>query len=144
MEREIIVGASKEAKKAEAVKRLKSTGLFYQAVEQFEKENLVNISEPPMGGLYWTDGDPVASVIKVFEANNNALVYHVIRSFTTLGQMDCLMYVSDYPEEWPMDTVDMKDNCTLAYIYDYDEPLFSEFGTIGYELLSSGGLKRTW
>ena len=79
-----------------------------------------------------------------FEERNNALVYHVIHSFTTIGEMESFLYVSDYPEEWERDRADIKDGQQLVYVFNKDMPDCSEFGSIGVSRTAAAGLRRTW
>ena len=143
MNENINMNVGTEDKKAEAIKRMKYIGIFPDTIKQFEKENLVSISEPPVGAFYWTDERETADV-KAFEESHNALVYCIIRSYTTFGKMDSYLYVSDYPEEWEYDWEDLKENMTVAYVKNYDMPDCSELGTIGFERTIAAGLKRTF
>lgn len=134
---------TREEKKAEAVSRMRMMDIFDATIRQFEEEDLVNVSEPPFGGLYWVS-DIEKARIEEFEEKNNALVYLVVRSYTTIGVMDSYFYVSDYKEEeWDMDREDIENNRALVYVYNQDEPLFSEFGSIMFKLTPAGGLIRT-
>lgn len=135
------MNVSMEIKKAEAIKRMKALGIFDETIRQFEKENLVSYSEPPMGANYWLDDDQ-KKFIKEFEEEYNALVYFVIRSYTQFGKLDSILYVSDYEEEWEMDNADIKDGYALAYVHNYDMEDCSEFGSIGVQG-RFGGLVRT-
>lgn len=132
-----------EDKKKEAVARMKALGIFPQTIEQFEKDGYVSISDPPFGAFYWADGKDLER-IKQFEAEHNALVYVVIRSYTNIGKMDSFLFVSDYEEEWQMDRDDIEHQQALAYVYNHDIPDFSEIGAIGLELTVAAGLRRTW
>lgn len=133
---------SREEKKAEAIRRMKKMGVYSEAIRQFETEGLVCVSEPPLGGLYWLNEEE-KKMVKDFEEQYNTLVYIVIRSFTSLGKMDSLLYVNDYKEEWDMDTEDLENNAVMAYVVNHDMPDCSEFGAIGWELTMAGGLQRT-
>lgn len=137
------MSVTREAKKAEAIARMKLWGIFPGIRKQFEKEDLVSESAPPLGACYWLEGEQLARV-REFEEKNNALVYHVIHSFTSLGEMESYLYVSDYPEEWERDRADIKDGQQLAYVYNRDMPDCSEFGSIGVALTPAAGLRRTW
>ena len=121
-------------KKAEAIKRMKILGIFPDAIEQFEKDDLVSISEPPYGALYWLDKKTKRQVAR-FEKKFSALVYIVIRTYSKdFGTMDSYLFVSNYKEEeWQMDIDDLEQGKALAYVYNHDEPMFSEFGSIGIE-----------
>ena len=134
---------SRKEKKIEAVTRMKMWGIFSQIVEQFEKEDLVSTSEPPFGACYWLD-EAQQKRVKEFEERNNALVYHVIRCFTTIGEMESYLYVSDYQEEWEQDRADIQAGEQLAYVCNKDAPDCSEYGCIGVARTPAAGLKRTW
>ncbi len=137
------VNVSIEAKKKEAVIRMKEWGIFEPTIKQFEDEGVISQSEPPMGGIYWLDEEQLKRV-REFEEKNNALVYHVIHSFTTYGEMESYLYVTDYEEEWPEDHEDIKAGQQLVYVYNRDMPDCSEFGSIGIARTSADGLLRRW
>lgn len=134
---------SVDKKKVEAIARMKLLGIFPQTIKQFENEGLVSISEPPFGAFYWAEGEDLER-IKQFEQEHNALVYVVIRSYTNIGKMDSMLFVSDYPEEWEMDQDDMKHDQQVAYVYNHDAPDCSEIRAIGIEGTPAAGLRRTW
>ena len=131
---------SRDIKKEEAIKRMKMLGIYDETIKQFEEENLISCSEPPFGANYWIN-DEQEEIVKNFEAEYNALVYFVIRSYTQFGTLDSFLYVSDYDEEWEYDIQDMKDGYVYSYVYNYDEPMFSEIGSIGVQE-RFGGLIR--
>ena len=87
-----------EEKKAEAIERMKALGIFPQTIQQFKNEDCISISEPPFGAFYWAEGQDLER-IRQFEAENDALVYVAIRSYTTIGKLDSYLFVSDYAEE---------------------------------------------
>ena len=132
-------------KKVEAVARMQMLGIFPDTIRQFEKEDLVSISEPPFGAYFWAEGEELER-IKEFEKKNNALVYTAIHSYhREFGKMTSYLFVSDYKdEEWEMDREDLKQGQSLVYVYNHDEPVFSEFGSIGIKLGAAAGLLRTW
>lgn len=136
---------SNEEKKAEAISRMKKLGIFPETIRQFEQESLVSISEPPFGAFYWAEGEDLDRIHQ-FEERYDGLVYVVIRSFTEYGQMDCYLYVSDHIQEWneDRDSLDSPGNGVFAYVYNYDDPDLSEFGSIGIEKTPAAGLRRTW
>lgn len=134
---------SREEKKAEAIARMKAWGIFAPIVKQFEKEDLVSESAPPLGACFWLNEEQLARV-REFEEQNNALVYHVIHSYTNIGEMESYLFVSDYPEEWEMDRQDIGEGSQLVYVVNKDMPDCSEFGSIGIALTAAAGLRRTW
>ena len=124
---------------------MKILNIFPETIRQFEKEGIVSVSMPPVGAFFWIDKADKKR-IEEFEKVNSSLVYMVVRSyFKELGKMDAYLFVSDYKdEEWAMDRNDLQHGQALAYVYNYDEPMFSEFGAIGLKTTIAAGLKRIW
>ena len=133
---------SREAKKQEAIKRMKALDIIDNAIDQFENDDIVMVSEPPMGGLYWLN-DEEKEMVRKFEEEHNALVYMVVRAFTNIGKMDSMLFVSDYDEEWEMDNQDIKDGYALTYTVNYDMPNCADMGSIGVKSIF-GGLVRVF
>ena len=131
---------SREIKKVEAIKRMKATNIYSDAIKQFKNADIVMVSEPPLGGLFWLNDEEKEMVCK-FEQENNALVYLVVRSFTNLGTMDNIFYVSDYQDEWFMDNADLNENYACVYVINHDMPDCSEFGTIAWKSVGGGILR---
>ena len=131
----------REKKKSEAIRRMKLLEIFPDAIRQFEKDDIVMVSEPPLGGLYWLEEDDKERVRK-FEEETNGLVYLVARSFTEIGVLDSMFYVSDWDEEWEIENMDLSEGYSFVYVYNHDTPEFSELGSIGFEK-RNGGLIRT-
>lgn len=133
---------SREIKKQEAIKRLKALNIIDDAIEQFERDDIVMVSEPPYGGLYWLN-DEEKEMVKKFEEEYNALVYMVVRSFTNFGKMDSLLFVSDYDEEYEMEMEDITDGYVMTYTINHDMPECSEMSSIVVKPMF-GGLVRVY
>lgn len=131
---------SREEKKIEAIKRMKELDIFEDAIKQFQDDDVVMVSEPPAGALYWLDDEQKVMVAE-FEEKYNALVYIVIRAYTNFGKCDSMLYVSDYQEEWEMDNDDVIDGYAMTYTVNHDAPECSEFGSIAIKK-RFGGLIR--
>ncbi|MBQ3433731.1 MAG: hypothetical protein IJG24_01645 [Selenomonadaceae bacterium] len=135
---------SRDKKKAEAVWRMKSLGIFPDTIRQFERQDLISINEPPLGAFFWANGDDLKR-IKDFEAEHNALVYMVVRAYyKELGKLDAYLFVGDHLKEWSYDRRGLADNEAFAYVYNHDCEWCSEFGTIGIMRTIAAGLIRTW
>ena len=134
------MNVSREIKKVEAIKRMKAMNIYSDAIKQFKNADIVMVSEPPLGGLFWLN-DEEKEMVSKFEQENNALVYLVVRSFTNLGIMDNIFYVSDYQDEWFMDNADLDENYACVYVINYDMPDCSEFGTIAWKSVGGGVLR---
>lgn len=130
------------SKKAEAVKRMRMWGIYSQITNDFQNKGLVASSEQPFGACFWLTDEQKARV-QAFEEEYGALVYHVIHSYTDIGEMESYLYVSNYPEEWGMDHEDIGEGCAMAYVYNKTNPEYSEIGMIGVGLTMAAGLKRT-
>lgn len=125
---------SKEIKKQEAIQRMTNLGLFKPCIKAFTKYDEVQLSEPT-GGLYeFHDDEELNEKVKEFEANYNALVYHVIHSPARIDgytmDMYNFLYVSDYEEEWEMDRADIAEGYVMAYVWNKTDDWMSEFGGI--------------
>ena len=129
-----------EQKKIEALERMRTLKLYPNIIKEFEKENIVNMSENG-GFLYWLN-DEQKEIVSDFEAEHDALVYHVIHDFTGFGELLTFFYVSDDDEEWEYDRTDLKDGYACAYVKNLSDDLFSEFGSVCFKQ-QFGGLVRT-
>lgn len=126
--------------KQEAIARMKKLDIYAPAITEFEKENLVNKSEHG-GILYWLDENE-QEMVKEFEEEYGAMVYHIIHNYTNFGELYALLFVSKDKDEWDYDNDDLNHNICLAYVKNLDEDAFSEFGSIGIKS-QFGGLVRT-
>lgn len=132
---------TRENKKAEAIKRMQVLGLFKPCIKAFEKYDEVQLTEPN-GGLYeFSDNEDLNTKIKEFEEEYNALVYHVIHTYTQFGELYNFLYVSDYEEEWEYDREDVKAGYAVAYVWNKTDEWMSEIGGIAVRELF-GGLVR--
>lgn len=135
------MNVTRENKKAEAIKRMRVLNLFEPCIRAFEKRDEVQLSEPT-GGLYEFSGDEwLTNFVKEFEEEHNALVYHVIHTFTDFGEIYNVLFVSDYPEEYEYDNADIKDGYVFVWAYNKSDPMMSDMGTIGVKW-RFGGLVR--
>ena len=125
---------------AEAVERMKLLELYPTVIKEFINEKVINKSEH-IGILYWLDDDE-KQFVKDFENEYNAVVYHIIKTYTTIGCMLSVFYVSDDEAEWESDREDMKIGEQLCYVKNIDNDDCSEFGYICFQK-NCGGLMRT-
>lgn len=136
------MNVSMENKKTEAIKRMKTLDLYKPYINLFEKDNKIFLSEMTGGVYEFNDDEELNAKVKAFEAEHDALVYHVIRTMTQFGELYNFLYVSDYEEEWEMDNADIADGYALAYVWNKTDEWCSEFGSIGVRG-KFGGIVRT-
>lgn len=139
---------SREEKKAEAIRRLKALHYFEPSIEEFEKNDKIMVNEPPWGAHYFIDDDKaLVEKIKELEEQDNILVYAVIRSFMAIDgetlNMDSLLFVEDYEEEWAYFDEDIKDRIIMSYTINWDWEDCSEYGSIQFDYTPAAGLRRT-
>lgn len=125
---------------AEAVERMKLLELYPTVIKEFINEKVINKSEH-IGILYWLDDDE-KQFVKDFEDEYNAVVYHIVKTYTMIGCMLSVFYVSDDESEWESDREDMKIGEQLCYVKNIDNDDCSEFGYICFQK-NCGGLMRT-
>lgn len=130
----------KTKQKTEALKRMKLLKLHSNIIKEFEKEDILNLSENG-GFLYWLT-DEQKSYVEDFENKYNSLVYHVIHDYTAFGELLTFLYVSDSEEEWETDREELTDGYACAYVKNLDDDCCSEFGGICFKT-QYGGLVRT-
>lgn len=128
-------------KKTEAVRRMEKLNICSKVIGKFKKfPPIIYISEPPFGSLYWLNEEE-EQMVREFEEEHDALVYHVVRAYTECGILDSLLYVSDHEEEWEMDNEAIDDGYVMTYTVNHDMEQFSEFGSIVVQN-TNGGLVR--
>lgn len=131
--------ATIEEMKQEAIKRMNIIQLFPTIIKEFEKDNIVNLSD--RGYLYWLT-DEQKEYVSDFEQKNEVIVYHIIQSYTNLGEMLTFLFVSKDKDEWECDESDLKEGYPFAYVKNLGDDNCSEFGSVGIEY-RYGGLIRT-
>ena len=139
----------RENQKQEAIKRLKILEEVYQlhpnVLKEFKQDGTVYYSEQVnsmyRGILYWLRNKPkYVQAVKNVEEKYNIFVYHCILHYTEFGDWLSMLYVSDTPDNWQDEKLELKSGTPFAYVYTFDE-FSSEFGPI--EIASaSGGLTR--
>ena len=133
---------TREQKIAEAVKRMEMLEIYKPTIEQFEKGVISQSIDGFMYNIDQSTENNLANKIAEFENEHNAVVYFVITSNTSFGLLYSLLFVGDNEEEWEYDRTDLADGYAFSYVINNDEPMFSEFGTIGVSN-RFGGLVRT-
>lgn len=136
-----------EDKKREAVRRMRRMGIASIIVDDFLKEDNIQLFESKLGIGFWPKDD-IRKVIADFEKEHDALVFTGIRNNvrfegeTEPMELVSLFYVSDHKEEWPYDDAGISDGFAVAYVYNRSFPEFSEIGDVRFRRTVAGGLAR--
>jgi len=128
----------------EAIERMKDLNMYDEAIKSFSK-GTVMMSEGA-GILYQLDETAKKAIKSLLEMSSDRCQftpYHVIHSYTNIGEFYDVLYVSSYGEDWQEERYSYTSGLCCAYVYNADEPLFSEIGSIRIEPCN-GGLKRTY
>lgn len=125
----------KQRYKKEAIKRMKALGIIDDTIQQFEQADLVSYSL--RGGNYWLDNS-FKQLVAEFEEKHDYLVYYAILSYTAIGKMLSLFYVSNREEEWSGDWKELNEGFQMSYVFNLDIPEYSEFGLIGFKPIFCG------
>ena len=129
----------------EALDRMYALRIMRSVIKDFVYENKIYYSERFDSRfnavLYWVSNNKeLEEKIKAFEWRTGSLVYHVQLLHTDIGDMYSFLYVSNNPEEWEDDRLDLVHNQCFVYVWNGD---IEEYGTIGIKP-SMGGVVRTW
>lgn len=125
----------------EAVKRLERLGIDAKIIKEFAKGEAIPICFHGVDNVYFLERKPTDRVTQ-FEARHDALVYFVISTKTSFGDLESYLFVSDYEEEWEIDNDDLLDGYAMTWTENLTHPQCSEFGSIGFNKTKHGGLER--
>lgn len=131
---------SLEKMKAEAIQRMQILKLHPMTIKDFEEYGEVGYSFHTFGFCWLNEQEK--DWVRQFEKEYGYLVYYVISSCTSIGQMLSYLYVSSNEEEWAQDRQDLKDGCPIVYVKNVDDEILSEFDNIGIEM-RNGDVIRT-
>ena len=143
----------RQLQKAEAIKRLELLKLLPNVITDFKNNDTVYYSERQNkifdGILYWISNDEdYERLVKEFEENYDALVYHAQLTRFSYGLCLSMLFVSKYQEEWEMERDAITNPYdgvidTYAYVANLNAPDFSEIGRIGI-VRKNGGISRVY
>ena len=122
--------ATREEMKKEAIERMKILGFDEKTIYFFEKENFYFESEE---GLLFKPNYEEHQIAETHAKEYGYLVFHIIHSFSNIGEtLECLT-VSPYKEDWDYEKSMLKEGILIAYVYNYSFPENSESGSIKIE-----------
>ena len=128
---------SEEEMIEEAIKRMKILKLHKNAIKEFEQERKLNKSDFNMGILFWLDNEE-EKMVKELEKKYNFIVYHIINSYSNLGETYEILFVSNNKDEWSAEKEDLTNGYAMAWVEVLNYPKNSELGYIGVEARNGG------
>ena len=124
-----------------AIQCMKSLDIYKPYIKQFEKNGTVTLFER-FGGYYIEDNEPeLLKKIRAFEEETGSLVYAVTHEMFFFGECYSFLIVSKYEEEWEMTLSEVADGYAFSYVWNKDDEICSEFGTIAVKSFG-GGIAR--
>lgn len=129
---------SRSEMKEEAVRRMKSLSMLSDTIDKF-KNGKLQMSE---NGILFDLPDDILKEVKQHEDQFDEVIYHVIHSFSNIGETYECIFVSRYMDDWKWETDMMKKNIVYAYVINKTRPDCSEAGSIGI-MNYHGALVRT-
>lgn len=138
---------SRGEQRLEAYTRMKMLKLASPVLRDFARDKIYYSERQSMifdGILYYVDNEEkYVKLIKDFETEYHAFVYHAQLTHTNMGDMLMLLFVSQYRNEWEKDRKMLERNETLAYVCNLDAPECSELGMCGVKP-KNGGVTRVY
>lgn len=123
-----------------AIKALKALNIYKPYIDGFAKKGRVCFFER-FGG-FWVDQEPeIEAKMKEIEQEYGCIVYAITHEFTHFGECWSFLIMSKYEEEWEMTLAELKDGYAFAYVWNKDDDVCSEFGTIVVKSFG-GGITR--
>lgn len=131
-----------EERKNKAVEILNNLDIYKPYIKGFKDNNEVCYFEKFAGFWTWQD-EQLQNKIKEIETKYNCTVYAVTHELTEFGELYDLLVITNDKDDWQELVTSYNQNIyyALAYVWNKDDELCSEFGDI---LIQSalGGIKR--
>ena len=124
--------------KEEALNRIKLFDKMEPCVARDFKNNGTLYMSENHGALYWLSEEE-KELVNMVEKSGDRVVYHVLHYATQYGEMYTMLYVYKDKSEWKDCRENLKNyGQSYCYIYNKDEPAFSEHGSIGVVQVNGG------
>ena len=135
--------------KKEAIERMRIMGIDEDFIRDYEVNGSISIFECQNAvlnavryELEYYSIEKLKVEIKAFEVGTKAMVYMVQKTWTEFGTLYAFFYVADNDKEhWEEDKKELANGIAFTYVYNESEPMFSEYGEIGFKQ-SMGGIVR--
>ena len=124
--------------KEEAIRRMEKLGMFEECIEKF-KSGQLQISE---NGILFDLSPDVQKMVEQHEKELGYVIYHVIHTYSNIGETYECLFVSQYTEDWLYEKNMITHNIVLAWVINKTYPECTEAGSIQVVNVN-GGLIRT-
>lgn len=117
--------------KQECIERMKRLEIHKFSIEDFEKYGQLHIHQRLEEFLILKTADGfILDKVREVEKKYGGMVYGIIETELEFGTCYSFLWTSKHTEEWYSDRKDLENNYLFAYVYNADNPEFSEFGSI--------------
>lgn len=110
----------------EAIKRMKLLKLHQNVIKEFKEEQRLNKSDLNKGILYWLNEEE-QKMIEKLEKKYKFMTYHIIHSYSNLGETYEILFIKDNKEEWKAEMEDLKNGYAMARVEVINCSTNSEF-----------------
>ena len=132
-----------EEKKTKCVELMETLGIYKPYITGFRQSGKVCFFERFAG--FWVYQEPeVEAKMKEIEKKYNCMVYAITHELTEFGELYSFLILTDHKSEWKniVERTDKKNEFyAFAYVWNKDDDLSSEFGTVIIRSFG-GGLMR--
>ena len=117
-----------ETKKAEAIRWMNILGIDPDVIQKFKDQGIVSACSGISGGFIPLDDPELLEEIHRFEQEWDNLVYFVVRTPSIYGQLDSLLFMDNYSDEWEFAREELKDGYVMTWTLNRDYPSCSDMG----------------
>ena len=132
----------REVKKAEAIRWMNILGVNKDIVKLFEDYDIVMECSGTSGTFSPITDPKLEAQIHEFEQKWDYLVYMVVRTPSSFGWLDSLLFIDKYQDEWDFMSQELKHGYVMTWTINQDYPICSDMGSIIVKRTQSGGLIR--
>lgn len=112
--------------KREAIRRMKKLRLFESCIEKFKKGQL-QMSE---NGILFDLSPDVKKMVEEHEKELGYIIYHIIHSYSNIGETYECLFVSNYANDWIHERNMIEENIVYAWVINKTFPDCTEAGSI--------------
>ena len=116
--------------KKEALRRMNLLNINDSCINDFYKNNELYCS---VSGVVRKLTVKEKAMVYKYQLWSDCLVYHIIHSFSNIGETYEMLTISNYPEDWDIETRYIDKGIIMVYSENLTHPDWSESGSIEVE-----------